>query len=396
MSDHCIQQLTPKQQTDLEKYNRKKAQDSARQRAYYERNKANVLKRQKVAREIKSAANKQIQNELNECYNDEPELEPEPDYTQMENVVLPSNNSNYTQDEIIALLKNDENIKSKNTRITYVSSIKRLFTMTGCADLKNCLNSYKKMLNSIEKSEYSINSIKQTIQSLLFVSDKYNILHNIFSKKKADDLKKFFKSAFEKFKDKSISELEQKQSTIAYPSFNEYLNKVKNKYEETSKEYLLSYLYSQFTVRDDFKNMMIIDKISDDNGEDNFLLINRNKMMFIINNFKTKNKYQKLQYTAVGKLKKMLLEFTKNKKIGDLLFGKSSLSPFVSKLNKSLGYDTKQYGAINIYRHMRVSDLYKGDKQNLSFEEREALSNEMGHSLTVQKQYKRYLKVSDI
>ena len=45
---------------------------------------------------------------------------------------------------------------------------------------------------------------------------------------------------------------------------------------------------------------------------------------------------------------------------------------------------------------MRVSDLYKGDKQNLSFEEREALSNEMGHSLTVQKQYKRYLKVSDI
>ena len=207
-------------------------------------------------------------------------------------------------------------------------------------------------------------------------------------------MKKFFKSAFEKFKDKSITQLEVAQKTIHYPSFNEYLDRVTNKYGEASKEYLISYLYSQFTVRDDFKNMKIIQKNSDDNKEDNFILINGNKMMFIINNFKTKNKYQRLEFTVTGKLKTLLLQWTKTKKIGynDLLFGKSSLSPFVSKLNKSLGYDNLK--GVNIYRHMRVSDLYKG-KKDLTFEEREKLSNEMGHSLIVQSQYKRNLKVTD-
>ena len=393
MSDPC--NLNEEQRIALEKHEKKKAQERARSKAYYHRNSQKVLQRQKTARELKKKEMDQIQTQLSNCVITESQPEPEPaDYTQMENVVLPNNKSNYTQDEIIALINNDENIKSKNTRSTYVSSIKRLFTMTGCTDMKKCLNSYKKMLNSIENSKYSINSIKQTLQSLLFVSDKYNILHNLFSKKKADELKKFFKSAFEKYKDKSITQLEGKQSTIAYPSFNEYLNKVKNKYGETSKEYLISYLYSQFSVRDDFKNLKIIQTLNDGNNQDNFLLINANKMMFIINNFKTKNKYQKLQYTVTGKLKNMLLEWTKTKKIGygDLLFGKSSLSPFVSNLNKSLGYDNLQ--GINAMRHMRVSDLYEGDK-DLTFEEREKLSEQMGHSLLVQKQYKRYLKVSD-
>jgi len=400
MIDPC--NLNEEQRIALEKAEKKKSQERARSKKYYHSNPRRVLDRQKKSREVKKKEMDQIQTQMRNCAITEPEPEPEPDFTpdyiEAENVVveLPNKNSNYTQEEIIKLLENDANIKSKHTRRTYIIDIKRLFKMTGCVDMKKCLNSYKKMLNSIEKSEYSINSIKQTIQSLLFVSDKYNILHNLFSKKKADDLKKFFKSAFEKFKDKSITELEQKQSTIAYPSFNEYLNKVKNKYGEESKEYLISYLYSLFSVRDDFKNMKILDDIRGANENDNYLLINKNKMMFIINKFKTKNKFKKLQYTVTGKLKTQLNKWIQNKKlkIGGLLFGKSSLSPFVSKINKSLGYNN--HGAINMYRHMRVSDLYKGDKQKLTFEDREKLSNEMGHSLLVQKQYERNLEISDV
>ena len=394
MSDYC--ELSEEQRKSLLQHEKKKAQDRARQKAYYDRNPRKVLDRQKNARQ---KAKDEVE-EIRKMFAIHTIQDDNLDDIQEQNVVVEepqvniSNNSNYTQDEIIALIKNDKNIKSKNTRSTYVSSIKRLFTMTGCTDMKKCLNSYKKMLNSIEKSDYSINSIKQTLQSLLFVADKYNILHNLFSKKKADDLKKFFKSAFEKFKDKSITQLEVAQKTIHYPSFNEYLDRVTNKYGEASKEYLISYLYSQFTVRDDFKNMKIIQKNSDDNKEDNFILINGNKMMFIINNFKTKNKYERLEFTITGKLKTLLLQWTKTKKIGynDFLFGKSSLSPFVSKLNKSLGYDNLK--GVNIYRHMRVSDLYKG-KKDLTFEEREKLSNEMGHSLIVQSQYRRNLKVTD-
>jgi hypothetical protein len=194
-------------------------------------------------------------------------------------------------------------------------------------------------------------------------------------------------------KEKSITELEQTQQTVEYPTFNEYLNKVINQYGETSKEYLVSLLYSQFTLRDDYKGLKIIQHNSDDNKQYNFLLINGNKMVFIINNFKTKNKYQRLEFIVTGQLNKLLLEWTKTKKIGygDLLFGKSSLSPFVSKLNKSLGYEG--LAGVNIYRHMRVSDVHQ--KKNITFEERLQLADSMGHSITVQKQYKRNLKVTD-
>ena len=432
MTDPCIQQLTDEQRIALEKAEKKKAQDRARQRAYYERNKVKVLNRQKLAREKKSTQNKQIQDQLQDCYNNE--TIPESDYTQMENVVVEQpvnvsdlNNIDFTEKELLALIKNDKSIVSAKTRDTYYQDIIRVFQISGCPNFKKCLTYYKKMMNSIinskksvkpkkiskkkqneaeekekEPQSYSINTIKQTIQSILFVGTQYmNDFKFLFSDKKAKEIKKYFDTQFQKYKELSRLELEEKQQNTEYPTFDEYLSKVLEKYGENSKEYLVAYLYSKFTVRDNFKAMSIIDKAKDNDGINNFILINSNKIIFYVNDFKTKSKYEKLQYTVSdAKLKKLLKNWVDkpqniaNRKQGknNYIFGKSTLSPFISQLNKSIGYNNLQ--GVNVMRHMRVSDVHK--TPNITFEERKKLADSMGHSITVASQYRRNLKVSDV
>lgn len=394
-------QLTEDERIAMEKNEKRKLLARERSKRYYanDDNRKKVLAKQKQYRE---GQKRLIMNALSKIQRQVPVSNSDTNYDADSDTDLGENEiiyeaptqkrkMNYTQDQIIELLKQDNDFKSENTRKTYISSVRRIFTMTGCPDMKSCLNSYKKMSNNIEKSDYSTNSIKQTIQAILFISDKYNILHNLFSNKKADDLKKHFTTLFAKFKEKSITELETTQNTVEYPTFTEYLGKLSQIVDKNSKEWLVAKLYSQFTVRDNFANMKIIESINEDNKTDNFLLITRTKILILINKFKTKNKYNRLEFVVTGELKKILNNYIDkhNLSYGDTLFGKSSLSPFVSKMNKKLGYNDLK--GVNIYRHMRISELYKG--KNITFEERNNLAEQMGHSLLVQKNYKRNLKV---
>lgn len=388
-----------------------KTQNRAAVKKYYEdpENKKKKLEAQRKRR----AEQKAKCNELMNTNDDdnvpppppdyEPDYEPEAVVIEPEAVVIiPNASTQFTEQEIIELIKNDKGI-TKKTRETYIVDIKRVFTTTGCSNMKGCLTSYKKMMTSIVNGKnpktqqaYSINSIKQTLQSVLFVGTKYmDNFELLFKKPKASQIKKYIQTQFEKYKELSKNQNTVRQSTKEYPTFNDYLSKVIEIFGKNSKEYLISYLYSVFTVRDNFKNMLIIDNIKDNNGKDNFLLISRNKMMFIVNDFKTKKKYQKLEFTVTdAKLKQMIKAYINDpvnirnrEKFGKYLFGKSSLSPFVSKLNKSIGYD--ELGGINVFRHMRISD----SNPNISFEERKKLSDSMGHSITVQSQYRRNLKI---
>jgi hypothetical protein len=399
-----------------ERREKTKTQNRAAVKKYYENpeNKKKKLEAQRRRRAEQKAKCNELMN-TNDDDNDvpppppdyyEPEDEPEAVVNEpQEDVIIPNASTQFTEQEIIELIKNDKGI-TKKTRETYVVDIKRVFTTTGCSNMKACLTSYKKMITSIVNGKnpktqqaYSINSIKQTLQSVLFVGTKYmDNFELLFKKPKASQIKKYITTQFEKYKELSKNQNTERQSTKEYPTFNDYLSKVIEKYGESSKEYLISYLYSHFTVRDNFKNMLIIDNIKDNNGKDNFLLISRNKIMFIVNDFKTKKKYERLQFTVTDtKLKKLVKAYVNNpvnvknrEKFGNnYLFGKSSLSPFVSKLNKSIGYD--DLGGINVFRHMRISD----SNPNISFEERKKLSDSMGHSITVQSQYRRNLKVSE-
>lgn len=385
--------LTEEEQQEIQKYERRKAQDRARQRTYYAKNKTAILEKRKLANDKKKTL---LNSALSKLAIISTPVE--------ENVVLQIEeekeeetigpDSNYTQDEIISLIKNDKTFKTPKTQKTYITDIKRLFKITKCQDLKNCVNAYTKMIPNIENSkEYSINTIKQTIQIVLFINDKYNLFQNMFSKKKADELKKIFTKSLDKFKDKSMKQTEQRQYDIIYPSFKELISKAKSKFGKKSKEYIIILLYSQFTVRDNFNLLKIISDENEDDGKNNFLLKTTNVLKFIINDFKTAGKFQQLHYTVPkGELYTLINWWIDNKKLkyGDNLFGKTKMSSFISKTNEKLGY--KNLGGVNLYRHARITDLYK-DK-NISFEERNNLSLEMGHGMMTQEKYRRNLTVN--
>jgi len=396
--------LTDEEQQKIQKYEARKKQNRDNSKTYYTKNKAQILakrkeKREKDKQDLEEITNRLAISTIRETENNtdfgndfdtnfEPELENE--------IIQPTNKKlNYTKDEIINLLQNDNSIKSNNTRKTYITDIKRLFTITKCPDLKHCLKEFKTMITQIKNSKYSVNSIKTTLQALLYVFDKYQILNNIYSKKYAVKVKKSFSDAFEVYKMESKKQTKTKQENTIYPSFKEHLDKVKTAYGENSKEYLIIYLYSIFTLRDNYKEMKIIDNKKDDDDEHNFFYLNQNtnEMIFIINDYKTKEKYNKLIFKVTDKkLKQLLINWINKKKFkyGQYLFGKSSLSTFISKINKTVGY--KNIQSINAMRHMRVTELFK-NKENPTWEERRQLADDMAHSLLVQEDYKRQLKV---
>ena len=392
------QQLTDEQKDLLEKQQHIRSLNNARSKNYYQRHRPEILEKEKLKRQNTKKKLEEIAAQMAITSIDDTELEldyddiPTDDFNDLNNEVITpvqSKVKDYTKDDLVKLIKDDNTIQKKQTRDTYVTGIRRVFKITKCTGFKACLNSYKKMIKLIENSNYAINTIKGTVQSIAFVATKYNILHNLFPKKKADDLQKAFVDSFEKYKDKSITENENKQANIKYPSFTEYLNKLKKIVPTDSKEFLLAKLYQMFTVRDDYKAVKIVEKLNDDNKEDNFLLYNKKIMLFIMNKFKTNGKYKRIEFTVTGELKKLLNDWivNQNKKYGDYLFGKSSLSKFMGDVNKKLGYD--DLGGVGIFRHMRVSEV----NPNEPFEVRKKLADQMAHSLLTQKTYRRNLNV---
>jgi len=400
--------LTDEEKIALSKHEKRKAQNRANSKRYYAKTAPEILAKRKQERMIKKVELNNIKNklkkpvptnfdcnELNEfCGNNNNNDDFNDDFnipSNFENEIVENENyENYKVEDIEKLIKNDTSISSETTRKSYMSSIRRAFSITKCEKFKNCLNNYNQMIKYLENNKkFKINTIKLTIQSLLFVFDKYNVLNKLFNNKKAQTIKKAFVKVFDKFKDKSNTELKNTQNTIEYPTWDEYLNKVNDMFGNKSKEYLIALLYSQFSVRDDYKNLKIIKIIKDDNKKDNFIVITDKKMLIIINKFKTQNKYKRLEFKVTGVLKTLIYEWTKNKNYGDTLFGKSSLSSFVSNLNKKLGYEN--LGGINAYRHIAVSELYKNE--DLTFDEKYKKANQMGHNLLTQEDYKRQLKV---
>ena len=74
---------------------------------------------------------------------------------------------------------------------------------------------------------------------------------------------------------------------------------------------------------------------------------------------------------------------------GDYLFSVSTLSRFVSKMSKEIGYDV----TINTLRHMAISKVFEKAR---SLEERQTLAREFGHSIRTQEEYRGTLKEKNV
>ena len=86
-----------------------------------------------------------------------------------------------------------ESFNSESTRNTYITGTKNLFRITGCKDLLKCLKSYNKIINNVKNSDtlqgddYSINSKKTLIQTVVYLIDNLEIEISKTIKQKYND-----------------------------------------------------------------------------------------------------------------------------------------------------------------------------------------------------------------
>jgi len=298
----------------------------------------------------------------------------------------------YTQAECIEFVNNDNTVTS-NSKAAYRASIKRFFKLMTCKSLTECLKPsvFKQNLKKIEDSNYSISSIQATYQILVLLLDpkRYNAVPG-FSKKHSEMLRAYVLSRFNVYKE-LVKNSQRGKNEMNVPTFASYLDKVLLKYGMDSKEYLISYLYSQITLRDDFKNLTLV---RENNGNGNYMRLNKTSCILFLNDYKTINKYGtykrslNLKNPSEKKLFCLLSAYVAKNKIayGNPIFGKTSLSSFVSKLHASIGYDYPKSG-ITLFRNMRVSDAVSNPATTT--DDLEKLSQEMLHGLDTQRFYRR-------
>ena len=366
--------------TDFEKLIQRRELGKKHAKTYYLKNRDAILAKKKQYWEQLKASKPQIEPQI--------ELQIEP---KTENKKKPIKNKKpiFTVEYILDKLNQLE--INPLTKKKYINDVNTLMKLTNCDDFVNCFKNHKNIINLIETGkqtknptqDYSLNTKKGLFQIIVWLIDNLQIPLTAFKIK-------IYKKKFEEYKIKSTDLTEEKttnelDSVIPY---KEYINKIKTKFGEDSKEFLLASLYNELTVRDDFYNLIIKqdnNNLSDDN---NYIIVNDKKSKIILNQYKSREKYKTINHTVSSVLDKLIKNYIKNKnlKIDDTLFGKTPLTKIIGTMNRAIDIE----GSINTLRHIKVSDELRGVKD---VEKRQQLAAIMLHSPATQQKYIRKIEI---
>ena len=293
----------------------------------------------------------------------------------------------FTLTEVLGLISNDQNYKSEQTRKTHISAMNRIFSIV--ESLKDLNKNYKSFVSTLENNkDYSTNTIKSTISSLLSILDRYKI--EIINSKNM----KALVNLYNKFILMSNDEQVIKNENVSVPSWSNYLIKTERFFGKGSKQYLVASLYHALSVRDDFANLIFVrmDDVNNDLDKNYLAVDEKDHYYIILNEYKTANSYKQIEFKLPLKVKRLIKNWLSNNSIlfNQSLFKESSLSPFVTKMHRDLGYSDLGQGAINLFRKMSVSGL-----EGSSYEEKVQKATTMAHGILTQQKYKRLLKVED-
>jgi len=161
-----------------------------RQRKYYEKNKEKILlKKKETAKELRETYKEIIKNQKDE----EPEIIIQEPIKTTNTTSKKLTKSVLDEETTINKLEMLDTFKSESSRSTYITNTKALFRITGCKDLLKCLKSYNKIINYIKNSDtlqgddYSINSKKTLIQTVVYLIDNLEIEISKTIKQKYND-----------------------------------------------------------------------------------------------------------------------------------------------------------------------------------------------------------------
>ena len=266
----------------------------------------------------------------------------------------------------------DETDGNKLFRIKNFVSLVKIFNPTS---YKKFLKQLRKPVNSIKQiksfeykpnQKYATNTLIALYKAILYFFNKFNLKLKL--KEKYEDQIQMADA---------IALLELKKNNVAsIPTFQQYLQAVLNEYGLHSREYLITKLYQEAKCRDDFQLIIVNDKsILDELA--NYLVLGKTTNI-VLNNYKTFDKYGKIDVVLSDNLTHLLYKFIENNQLqlGDNLFNTSHISMIVSRMNNKLGF--KGHGAINLFRKMLASDA-----SNLPLEDQLKLAKDMCHSFKV-------------
>ncbi len=311
----------------------------------------------------------------------------------------------YTKDEIIQLLR--QRITKEGTLKIYIETTTRIFNATKTDSLYEALKNPDKIIDDVESllstrnKLFAKNSKKGIYQAIIYIISKFMNMKDAVVKNAHTILRNKFREYHYSSKTDAMNKTTDERYAI--PSFDEYLEKCKQEFGEKSKQYLISLLYSLCTVRDDFKNLILIANEEGNDGLKNYLRIDDQSATFYINIFKTKTEDNPdiiwsipMTLPSGQELHRLLLNYlaAKNKKVGDNVFGKTSLSSFVGSIHEKLDFKMPSRN-INLYRQMKASDSSEQYRNKLmTFAERQEIVSLMSNSLLTNDSYVRLRKTN--
>jgi len=262
------------------------------------------------------------------------------------------------------------------TRSTYISGIRRIKKITGCDDLIECLKNPTELIKKIDESEeYKINSKKSTLETIV---NMIPILNIPLSMRVLQD----YKNKRDIYTFQSKQQTDEKLKNAVFTPYPDYLKKLKEKIGTDSKMYLLARIFQVIPQRDDFQ-LKIVKKLADTADKTmNYIVVNGTDNVIVqTNKYKTAdnptNYGNDTEDTVLNRdTSDLVRKYIKSNpsiytKAGGYLFGKSKLTAYVNKQNRSVGFD----GGFSLMRKM-ITSVPK------TLEEAALLANKMKHSLS--------------
>jgi hypothetical protein len=395
----------------LDKLERKRAFARARARKFYESNKEKVLSNQKSARErfaaeIEAAKVQRNIPLIRQPPPPPPRIEPEPAprtfriIRNNENEIVIALTLDRIKEKVKKLKGKTTEFISVNTQERYIQDAKTLLRILNVEELNTALKTPANVIQAIEDAKqiagknkgepYSINSKKGLAQFLLVIVDNAwigqslkNTLHEPY---------------FDYFESLDYKSREQSNEIQEYDDIDDYVKRIKEKFGENSKEFIVAMLYREGPRRDDFKLKIIENATEANDPKENYLVVPPNTLtertvcQTVINAHKTAGHFDPLVQKLSPHLSHLIRVyiFVNNLDYGNYLFNNKSLSSFVSKMSKDVGL---QGITINTLRHMAITKFLS---TNPTMAERQIVAKAMGHSLKTQQSYAGKLRGTGI
>ena len=397
-------------ETPAEKIARIREKARLRQLTYYEKHKPVILKKRKDEwQNLKNQVHQEtLAKKTPKDYEPEPQPEPEIYEPVSEATPVPQKKqrgrpkgaikktkcktvSKYTTQYVIDALKKIDN-KSKGTtkiNVDKVLDLQAIVNPSLDCDWEKGLSQPTLIIKKIDEALKKNSTDKFSINSkLIYFNLILKIIDNVIPE--LVSVKPIYVNYKDVLKVKGVNE--DKTKLVNVYRYDILKKKIFDKFKPNSKERLLTSLYGEITVRDNFsklkiiknKNQMVMDK------ETNYLILpnsaNKKRAHVYLQKYKTSNRYEDLDFECSKELTDEIMAYYEANisKIDktDYLFGVSKLTGYIGTMLKKIGIDNKGM-AINYFRHSVALSLDKNaDEQSMV-----NLAKNMGHDVFTHMRY---------